>query len=170
MSVDTTDCPIQEPKGTGVSKSGKWLPFNPKWCSHKFKRAGLQYELAICIQTGDIVWLSGPYPCGEFNDIKKFKHKLQKILLKHEKVEADGIYRGVDGARSKGVFVSTSDSKAKGKVQSHQETVNGRLKCWTCLRDVWRHPIEKHKFAFAADVVITQIAFEIGETPNQCSY
>jgi len=153
-----------------VSKSGRWLPFNPKWCSHKFKGAGLRYELAISIQTGDIVWLNGPYPCGEYNDIKIFKDKLQKKLRIHEKVEADGIYRGVEGARSKGDFVSKSDKTAKGKARGRHETVNGRIKNWACLRNVWRHPIEKHKFAFAAIVVITQIAFDIGEAPNQCGY
>ena len=119
---------------------------------------------------GDIVWLNGPYPCGEFNDIKIFKDKLQKKLRNHEKVEADGIYRGCEGARSKGDFVSISDKKAKGKVRGRHETVNGRLKNWSCLREVWRHPIEKHKIAFAAVVVITQIAFDNGEAPNQCSY
>ena len=170
VSVDTTDCRIQEPKGTGVTKSGKQLPFNPKWCSHKFKGAGVRYELAICIQTCDIVWLNGPYPCGEFNDIKIFKDKLQKKLLPNEKVEADGIYRGVDGVRSKGDFSSKSDLRAKAIARSHHETINGRLKSWACLREVWRHPLEKHEIAFSAVVVITQISFNIGEGPFQCFY
>lgn len=170
VSIDTTDCRIQEPKGTGFTKSGKKLPFNPKWCSHKFKGAGVRYELAICIQTGDIVWLNGPYPCGEFNDIKIFKHKLQKKLLPNEKVEADGIYRGADGARSKGDFCSKSDLRAKARARSRHETINGRLKSWACLREVWRHPLEKHKIVFAAVVVITQITFNVGEGPFQCFY
>ena len=138
-----------------MTKSGKWLPFDPKWCSHKFKGAGLRYELAVCIQTGDIVWLNGPYPCGQFNDIKIFKENLQKKLEKNEKVEADGIYRGVNGTRSKGDFVSRSDQRAKSKARGRHETVNGRIKNWACLRDVWRHPLDKHKYAFAAVVVIT---------------
>ena len=153
-----------------MTKSGKWLPFDPKWCSHKFKGAGLRYELAVCIQTGDIVWLNGPYPCGQFNDIKIFKENLQKKLEKNEKVEADGIYRGVNGTRSKGDFVSRSDQRAKSKARGRHETVNGRIKNWACLRDVWRHPLDKHKYAFAAVVVITQITFNIGEAPNQCAY
>ena len=153
-----------------MTKKGQFLPFNPKWCSHKFKGAGLRYEIAVNIQTGDIVWLNGPFPCGEFNDIKFFKKNLQKMLLPGEKVEADGIYRNVDGVRSKGDFVLISDKRAKGRVRGRHETENGRFKFWNCLKETWRHPLKKHKYAFAAVVVITQIAFEAGEGPNQCQY
>ena len=100
VTVDTTDCPIQEPIGTGITKKGKFLPFNPKLCSYKLKGAGLRYKVAVNIQTGDIVWLNGLFPCGEYNDIKIFKKHLQKMLLPGEKVEADGIYRNVHGVRT----------------------------------------------------------------------
>ena len=32
--------------------------------SHKFKKSGLQYEVCLCILTGDIGWVNGPYECG----------------------------------------------------------------------------------------------------------
>ncbi|EFX70022.1 hypothetical protein DAPPUDRAFT_113096 [Daphnia pulex] len=54
VSIDGVDFRIMEPS-----------PFNPKWYSHKFHGPGLRYELAICIQTGDIVWAYGGLPCGE---------------------------------------------------------------------------------------------------------
>ena len=67
VMVNTTDCPIQEPKGTDISKKGQLYPFNPKWCSQKFKGAGLRYKIAVNIQTGDIVRLNSPFPwsCGK---------------------------------------------------------------------------------------------------------
>ena len=35
------------------------------WYSFKFKKPGLQYEVALCILTGGwIVWIQGPYPLG----------------------------------------------------------------------------------------------------------
>ena len=43
-----------------------------------FKGAGLQYKIAVNIQTGDIVWLNGPFLYGEFNDIKNLKKKSTK--------------------------------------------------------------------------------------------
>lgn len=171
MTVDTTDCQIQEPtvKG-GMKKSGRWLPFNPAWYSHKFKGAGVRYEVAASIQTGDIVWLNGPFPCGKMNDIAIFKSKLLKKLNPGEMVEADGIYRGVEGVRSKGDYFSKSDKKAKGRARARHETENSRFKFWNCASDIWRHHVSKHKIAFTAVVVITQLAFEAGEAPFQCSY
>ena len=59
ITVDGTDFRIQEP-----------IPFNPKWYSHKFKGPGLRYEVAICIKTGCIVWVIGPFPAGEWPDRK----------------------------------------------------------------------------------------------------
>ena len=44
ISVDGTDFKIKEP-----------TPFSPMWCSHKFKGAGLHYEVGVCILTGEIV-------------------------------------------------------------------------------------------------------------------
>ena len=102
--------------------------------------------------------------------LKYSRRTFKKKLEKNEKVEADGIYRGVNGTRSKGDFVSRADQRAKSKARGRHETVNGRIKNWACLRDVWRHPLDKHKYAFAAVVVITQITFNIGEAPNQCHY
>ena len=40
------------------------VPFSKDWYSHKFKCAGLRYELVTCIATGDIVSFTGPFPCG----------------------------------------------------------------------------------------------------------
>jgi hypothetical protein len=82
VSVDGTDFP--------VSRSDK-----KKYFSHKFKNSGLRYEVAISIQTGDIVWVNGPFPCGEFPDIKIFRLGLKtKLRYLEEKVEADDGYMG----------------------------------------------------------------------------
>ena len=170
VTVDTTDCPIEEPSGNGVTKSGRWLPFDPKWHSHKFHGAGLRYELAINIQNGYIVWMNGPFPCGQFNDIKIFKQGLQKRLLEGEKVEADGIYRNVDGVRAKGDFVSFSDKRAKARARARHETCNGRLKSFGCLKNKWRHPLCKHKHVFASIAVIVQLSIESGEPLFQVKY
>ena len=67
VANDGTDFRIYEPQ-----------PFSKKWFSNKFNGPGLQYEVAINIQTGDIVWINGPYKCGAWTDIKIFRHKLKK--------------------------------------------------------------------------------------------
>ena len=81
MSVDGTEFRIAE----------HGLVFS----SHKFKmKLGLRYEGAICILTGDIVWLNGPFPRGRWNDIKIFQNSLMSHLSVRERVEADDGYIG----------------------------------------------------------------------------
>ena len=50
ISVDGTDCPVFKP----------W-PFSKKMYSHKLNGPGLKYEVAVCLKTGQIVWISGPF-------------------------------------------------------------------------------------------------------------
>ena len=59
------------------------------WCT------SLWYEVGIAIQSGDIVWINGPFPAGRYNEIVIFRNKLKdKLEFCKEKVEADDGYRG----------------------------------------------------------------------------
>lgn len=78
VSVDGTDCRIQEPS-----------PFNKCWFSHKLKGTGVRYEIALSIETGEIVWAYGPFPRGSYPDIKICKSALAKT---QEKAIADSGY------------------------------------------------------------------------------
>ena len=74
MTVDGTDCPIQEPS-----------PFDKMWYSHKFNGAGVHYEVAVAIGTGHIVHVQGPYPCGAYPDIVIAREGVEKnwIMERH---------------------------------------------------------------------------------------
>jgi hypothetical protein len=85
-------------------------------------------------------------------------------------VEADISYRGEDKVRTSDDVVSRADDEAKKRASARHETVNGRLKQWGCLKQVFRHDRHKHKHVFAAVAVITQLAFDNGERPFQCRY
>jgi hypothetical protein len=160
VTVDGTDCQIFEP-----------TPFSKDWFSHKFKAAGLRYEVAVCIQTGDIVWIHGPFQCGKWPDIKIFRSKLIDHLAPGEMVEADKGYRGErHKIRTADNYLSRTDRKAKKKARARHETVNKRLKQWGCLKQIFRHDPRKHKLVFKAVAVCTQLCFEHGETPFQVSY
>ena len=93
------------------------MPFSTDWYSHKFNGPGIRYEVATCIQTGNIVWIHGPFMPGKFSDIMIFRDKLKGMLEKaNEKAEADDGYRGEpDRIRLPRDFVSDSDFKAKKK-------------------------------------------------------
>ncbi|KAL7565604.1 hypothetical protein ACA910_018966 [Epithemia clementina (nom. ined.)] len=80
-SLDGTDYRIEDP-----------MPFDPKWYSHKFKAAGLQYEVGICIETCWIVWVNGPFPCGEWPDVNIAQLALHGMLDNNEMYVADGVY------------------------------------------------------------------------------
>lgn len=79
MSVDGTDCPVQE-----LSK------FNPAYYIHKLHRAGLRYKLAVGLYAPRIVWVNGPYLCGSYPDVLIFRLKLRDNLLAEESVLTDG--------------------------------------------------------------------------------
>ena len=59
------------------------------WWSKKSNGPGLRYELGVGIKTGDLVWVHGPFPCGQYNDLTIFKSGLANYLDKNERVEAD---------------------------------------------------------------------------------
>ena len=65
MTVDGTDFRINEP-----------TPFWPGWKSFKFNGPGVRYEVAECIRSGDLVWINGPFPCGQWPDLKIFREAL----------------------------------------------------------------------------------------------
>jgi hypothetical protein len=159
MTVDCTDTPINEQ-----------FPFSKRWYSFKFKGPGVRYEVGVCIQTGDIVWINGPFEPGEWNDLTIFRHELKGRLGPDEMVEVDRGYAGEPKVRTPDHFVSLSDKKAKAKARSRHETVNKRLKQFKVLREQFRHPIQKHQMCFRAVAVCTQLSFEAGEHPFHCSY
>ena len=56
---------------------------------HKFKNSGLHYKFAFCIKSGWLVWIHGPFPCGNWPDLNIFCHSLKIMLDENEWVEAD---------------------------------------------------------------------------------
>ena len=51
-----------------ISHSGR------RFYSYKFNHSGLRYEVATCIRTGDLVWISGPWEPGIYNDVSVFRN------------------------------------------------------------------------------------------------
>jgi len=66
-----------------------------KFSSHKHKKkSALHYEVGLCILTGNIVWINGPYECGMWPDIPIFWNCLLSHLATNEQVEVDDGYIG----------------------------------------------------------------------------
>ena len=156
-SVDGTDCLIPRVKGQGKA-----------FHSHKFDGPGLRYEIAVCILTGWIVWVMGPFPCGDWPDISIFRFALKEMLDENERVEADDGYRGEDPLHAKvpKSMVHGHDEKmlvVRTHVRRRHETANKRIKQFACVATKFRHDISFHGCCFRACTVLTQLAIEYGK-------
>ena len=160
MSVDGTDFQIQQ-----------FQPFSKRWYGKKFNGPGVRYEIGVCILTGWIVWLHGPFPCGMKNDLQVFRHALVNFLEENERVECDKGYRGEPrNARIPNASDSDDVASIRHRVGQRHETINKRLKQFKCLKNIWRHSLMLQSAATRAVVVITQLGIENGEEPFQVDY
>ena len=158
ITVDGTDFKIREP-----------YPFAKAWYSHKYKGPGLRYEVGVCIQTGHIVWINGPYACGMWNDQKIFSNGLKYWLDEGERVEADSGYSGPQVVRP-GDYATLEEKRAKDLARYRHETINRRFKQFAVLRQDFRHPLKMHQTVFRAVAAITQLNIENGPGPFQVIY
>ena len=160
VSVDGTDFRIQ----SGYGRS---------FFSQKFRGSGLRYEVALCILTGHIVWINGPYEPGIWNDITIFRNSLISFLGPNERVEADDGYVGEAPQKVKCPCSFTNPEETldmQKRVRARHETVNKRFKQWGSLLNRFRHDIGKHGDVFRAIAVITQLAIVHGEPLFEVQY
>ena len=145
MSIDGTDCPIEEP-----------TPFDAKWFSHKFNGAGLRYEIAISIYSGLVVWVNGGVPCGSWSDLRLARSSFVLQLDPNEKVLADS------GYRDHRFFLN--DDPMHWIIMARHETIHAKIKIFRVLTTPFRHDLEKHDLCFRAIVNIIQLMILNGET------
>ena len=133
----------------------------------------MRYEIGVDILAGNIVWLEGPYAAGKYPDIKIFRSCLARWLDPSERVEADDGYIGEAPQRVKcpGSAANPTENQAmQSRVRSRHETLNGRLKNWEILKQVFRHDILEHGNVFRAIAVITQLSIQNGEPLFEVEY
>jgi hypothetical protein len=158
IAIDGTDVWIHEPS-----------PRSAIWWSHKHNHAALKYEIAQCIQTGDIVSIKGPYP-GNFSDRDIFDMGLSLMLMPGELVEADNGYTGRPQIMTPGIGKTSHARKEKSQVRGRLETVNGRLKVFKCMERWKSSNIERHATVAHAVAVIVQLSFQHGEELYKVPY
>lgn len=160
MSVDGTDFQVPQ-----------FFPWSKSWYGHKFNGPGIRYEVALCIRSGRIVWIHGPFRCGEWNDMKIFRHSLINMLQDGERVETDKGYRGAPTAtRPPDLNNPEKIATMRETVGRRHETVNRRFKQFRCMKVVWRHSLDFHSASFRAVAVLTQLAFDDGEELFEVDY
>ena len=162
VSVDGTDFRVE------------YRPSDSSYYTYKHNCSGLRYEVAVCIQTAEIVWYTGPYKAGEYNDITIFRQGLKFKLGRGEKVEADAGYVGEfpQFVKCPNGFGNNhfNDPAKQAKVRSRHETVNRRFKQFQALKQVYRHKIANHGAVFSAIAVIVQLNIVSGNRPYLVEY
>ena len=132
-------------------------PFDPKWWSHKFHGPGLRYEVAVSIYSGDIVWVNGGLPCGQWPDLKLARSAFIGGLEPGEKALTD------QGYRDQNFFEFANGDEQRKKLLARHETANSRIKLFSCMKERFRHPLYLHPRFFHAVVNVTQLMIENGE-------
>jgi len=156
--MDCTDCATEEPQ-----------PFDPKHYSYKLNGPGLQYEIGIAIQSGDICWVNGPFNPGLVTDdlIARFDG-LWDSLAAFEKFLADSIYSGWRAVTPNGR--NNPDQYMKKCAAAHHENVNSRFKRFAVLHAKFRHRNDRHGSVFHAIAAVCQIEIEEESPLAQVNY
>ena len=97
-----------------------------KWFDHKSNGFGLKYEIATCIQTGDIAHNVSSFRAA-IHDITVYGSFLKGMLRSGEKVVVDRVYRGDDTVVTPLVATNSQESRANHAIGLRHENVNGRL-------------------------------------------
>ena len=158
ISMDGTDCPIQEPQ-----------PFNPKYFSHKFNGAGVKYEIGVCIKTGWVCWFNGPFPCGN-PDITIARLGVVEYLEPNEKILADGGYQDAGNKFDTPTGLHNVGQRMRSLCRARHETINGRIKKFAVTSTKFRHHLQKHQVCFHAIMVMTQIDIMLHDTNFEVCY
>ena len=153
MSVDGTHCPIEEPR-----------PFSKKWSSHKLGgKPGVNYEISLNINQSKVLWVSGPFPHGQYNDLQVFRQSLKDKIPVGKRAIADDGYKGeAEYISTKNKFDPREIAKFKEQVQAQHETFYKIIKIFNCLTLKFCHGVTMHKVFFEAACVITIYKMENG--------
>lgn len=169
--VDTTDSPFQQIKISHPTDPNKKI-VNKALYSYKLRGPGLRYEVAIALGSDNIVWVNGPFPPGDYNDITIFRLGLMQMLGHGEKVLADQIYESE--APEKVICENMMGEMTEDKMDfikrgcGRIETIMSRFKQYECLSKKFKgrgdadERVLKHSKMFRAVAVLIQIALDLG--------
>ena len=159
LSVDGIHCWFHEPSHPEFSQ-------DPAYYSHKYNKAGLDYELGISLVDNRLLWMRGPFPAGT-NDITIFREEGLLAELKRRKQSAIGD-KGYNGEPEYVSTYNAHDNKGvrlfKSRALKRHENFNNLLKQNQILDTRFRHSQEQFAIAFEACCVLAQYRIQ-GEIP-----
>jgi hypothetical protein len=138
-------------------------PFSPRWFSHKINGPGVQYKIASTIQTGELVWINRPFPCGTWTDLRIARYALVDALDPGEYYLANGGYSNRNQYSQTPTGQHDFSDCRKATVCARHKSYNKQLKDWGALRCAFRHALDSHSKIFQAIASVVQVTIMNGE-------
>ena len=157
VSVDGTHCWINEPKHPTLSQDSSYY-------SHKYNKAGIDYELGISLSQNRLVWMSGPFPAGD-SDKTVFVMTdglRDKLRDSGKRGIADRGYAGYEELSIPNAHDDSTVSLFKSRALKRHEHFNGMTKTFECLSGRFRHSDARFANCFESVCVICQYQLEHG--------
>lgn len=121
----------------------------------------MRYEIGIHIETYNIVWLHGPFPCGKYLDLHIFDLALSECLNESECVVADEGYTTVKCLQPS--TVTAVFKNAHGRIRALHEILNRRMKQFRVLGTTFSLNPTVHSICFYAIPNRTQLMLQISD-------
>ena len=155
ISVDGTHRLVNEPRDPNVRR-------NPKWYSHKDEHAGMNFEVGVDLFRSRIVHVKVGTPAST-HDLTEFRMELAQKIPAGKRVIADKVYACEEFQHmisTYNQFDSAELKEFKKRAKARHETVNDRIKKYGCMKQHFRHGIQKAQICCDAVVVMVQYAIE----------
>ncbi|CAJ1946486.1 unnamed protein product [Cylindrotheca closterium] len=140
--------------------------FNTRYYSHKYNKAGLDYELGISLVDNRLLWIRGPFPAGT-NELTVLREQGLLAELKRRKQSAIGD-KGYNGEPNHVSTYNSHDNAGvklfKSRALKRHENFNNLLKQNNILDTRFRHNETRFRDAFEACCVLAQYRIQ-GEIP-----
>ena len=114
--------------------------------------SGIRYEIGLSIISGDIVWVNGGVPCGDWPDLRLARDSYVYMVRPNEMTIAD------EGYTDRNYFIHDQ------RIMARHETVNRRMKQFGVLGQKFRHNRSLHPQCFYAVANLTQFMIANGES------
>ena len=148
--MDGTDFRIKEPQ-----------PFDTGWYSEKFNGPAVKYEVAVCIATGWIVWVYGPWRGGR-NDHEISMLGLQQLLDNGERYIADKGYHSSSALQPNNAW-TFEERHYMRVVRGRHETINRLFKRFRSIGNTFKRDHTKHGLVMYSIANIIQVGIMFGE-------
>ena len=109
------------------------------------------------MHTGNIVHINDPYPAGHQPDINIYYYMLKNMLLSNEYVVAELGYHGDETILTLQDRVELEVLDIMQRVRDRHEGINGMLKIFQILHDIFCYNLKKHENCFKAVAIMVQV-------------